>query len=365
MNIVLVGRLNTGVILTGPEKVSFNLYQEFSKYYPTVFIEYFQKSSENSNYFTRYFGKYIKDDNERIICLGHFRLFLYLLKNQPDVIHILSAERFTIPVFLYKILLRGKIITTFHSVIRFEITKDLVRRYQFNCLKDYLWEWLAIKYSDNLVFVSERHLTLVKEYYQLETKIIAIIPNGIEKEFYSINVERKTNDFLNVIFYNGINDTIDRGLFQIIENFKELAQESIRLFVISSKNNPQIIGPNIQLVLPMGKEDLLNFLINKHVLIKSTTYDSFSIFTAECMAAGLVPIISNNVGLESFIRNEKNGFVYQHLNPQEMLKILSKIINKDYDLHKISINAKQIYSQLNWAIIANKYLNIYKDVYEN
>ena len=365
MKIVLLGRLNTGDILTGPEKVSLNLFQKISEEYHTVFIEYFQKNSARSNLFTRFLGKYIKDENERIICLGHFRLLLYLLKNQPDVIHILSAERFTIPVFFYKILLWGKIITTFHSVIRFEINRDFALRNKINCFKDYLWERLAIRYSDKLVFVSERHLSLFKEYYILEVKKIAIIPNGIEKEFYSINVKREIDDCLNIIFYNGINDTIDRGFIQFIENFKRLASDSIRLFVISGKSISKSTNPKIQLVPPMGKEELLKFLINKHVLIKSTTFDSFSIFTAECMAAGLIPIISNNVGLETYIRNEGNGFVYNHLNPLEMWEIISKLLNKDYDFCTISMNAKQIYSQLNWSIISNRYLNLYKDVYEN
>lgn len=365
MNVALIGRLNNGAILTGPEKVSLNLYQEISEYCPTVFIEYFQKNFKNSNYFTRFLGKYVKVDDKRIIRLGHLRLLHYLIKNQPDVIHILSAERFTIPIYLYKILLRGKIITTFHSVLRFEIPRDFSRRSKFNRYRDYLWEWLAIKYSDKLIFVSEQHFNLVKQYYQLDAKNIAIIPNGIEKEFYTINVKRKINNVINVIFYNGVKDTIDRGLTKIIENLKACKLKSIRLFVISGNNNSCVNTPFIEMVPPMGKEELLKFLINKHILIKSTSFDSFSIFTAECMAAGLIPIISDNVGLESYIENEKNGYVYQHLNPQEIREILSKIINQDYDFNKISINAKQIYLQLSWTKVVKHYLSVYKDEIKN
>ena len=360
MNIVFLGRLNNETILNGPEKVSLNLYKNISEQFPSVFIEYFQKRNINSNSFNRYFGKLDKYNSKKIICLGHVRLLQYLIVNQPDVIHILSSERFTIPVFLYKILLRGKIITTFHSVLRYEIPRNFKRRKQFNRYKDYLWEWLAIKYSDKLVFVSKLHLILSKKYYDLNTKNIAIIPNGIEKEFYSLKVKMKINNNLNVVFYNGVNDTINRGLTQIINNLNSRNLNTIRLFVICSKIKSVMINPNVEIVPPMEKVALLKFLMNKHIIIKSTTFDSFSIFTAECMSSGLIPIISDNVGIEPYIENGKNGFVYKHRDPKEMLKILSKILNKEYNLNKISNNAKQIYFQLSWAKIVKQYLDFYK-----
>ena len=78
MKIVLLGRLNTGDILTGPEKVSLNLFQKISEEYHTVFIEYFQKNSARSNLFTRFLGKYIKDENERILSVVILFLQIYI-----------------------------------------------------------------------------------------------------------------------------------------------------------------------------------------------------------------------------------------------------------------------------------------------
>ncbi|MHB1686880.1 MAG: glycosyltransferase family 4 protein [Ignavibacteriaceae bacterium] len=360
MKIVFLGRFKEGAILSGPEKFSLRLYQNVSAYSDTVFIEYFQKSYEGSNSFSRLFGKLNKKEDGTTLRLGHIRLFFYLIKSKPDVIHILTAERFTIPVYFYKRLLRGKIITTFHSVLRFEIPNDYSRRNQFNRYRDYLWEWLAIRFSNQLIFVSKQHLSLAKRFFDLKENRIAIIPNGVEKEFYAPDSIKNFNHVLNIVFYNGINDSIDRGINLVVQALNQINQSLIKLFVIGKRIKLDGVKFNIEFVAPMQKEVLVKFLVDKQILIKSSAYDSFSIFAAECMSAGLIVVISDNVGLSSYINDGRNGFVYNHLQPEIMKNIILKIINRSYDLDKISLEAKKIFFELSWRKIAEQYLNIYR-----
>ncbi|MHB8336403.1 MAG: glycosyltransferase family 4 protein [Ignavibacteriaceae bacterium] len=360
MKIVLLGKLKEGTILSGPEKFSKILFQNISSFLETVFIEYYHKSYKGSNFLTRLFGKDINNGNPLILRFGSIRLFFYLIKNKPDIIHILTAERFTIPVYLYKRLLRCKIITTFHSVLRFEIPNDYSRRNQFNRYRDYLWEWLAIRFSNQLIFVSKQHLNLAKRFFDLKENRIAIIPNGVEKEFYAPDSIKNFNHVLNIVFYNGINDSIDRGINLVVQALNQVNQSLIKLFVIGKRIKLDGVKFNIEFVAPMEKEELVKFMVDKQILIKSSVYDSFSIFTAECMSAGLIVIISDNVGLSSYINDGLNGFVYNHLQPEKMENIILKIINRSYYLDQISLEAKKIFFELGWHKIAEQYVNIYK-----
>ncbi|MCX8011459.1 MAG: hypothetical protein N3A61_09925 [Ignavibacteria bacterium] len=122
MKIVLIGRYNQSEILSGPEKFAKRLFHYLSKSDNDVkFIDYFFKNRQDSKLLRRLFGYNQIKDEENIYRIGTIRLFFFLLKLKPDVVHIVTAERFIIPIFFYKIFFRFKICATIHSILKFEI----------------------------------------------------------------------------------------------------------------------------------------------------------------------------------------------------------------------------------------------------
>ena len=110
----------------------------------------------------------------------------------------------------------------------------------------------------------------------------------------------------------------------------------------------------------MSQDSLSEFLSDKHFVIKSNEFDSFSIFTAECMAMGVIPIISENTGIKELIDNNVNGFV---LKQKENISLqLKNIFENKFDLDKISLNTSKIYEKLNWEKISEQYISLYKSV---
>ncbi|MFZ0453080.1 MAG: glycosyltransferase [Ignavibacteriaceae bacterium] len=362
MKIVYLGKFNNQSVLSGPEKYSINLFNFISTNMETVFIEYYFKSYRNSSIFTRLFGKETISGLPNVTRLGSIRILLYLIKYNPGIIHILTAERYTIPVYLYKRLLKGKIITTFHSVLRFEIPNDIIRRKKTGRFKDYIWEKFAIKFSDKLIFLSKQHIELAKKFYDFVDNKTAIIPHGVESEFYNPDKIMNIDESFNIVFYDGINDSIERGLDWIVSELNKLNLKRIKFYIIGSTK--KIINANFyyEFVSPMGKGDLINFLKDKQILLKSNVYDSFSIFTLECMTAGLIVIVPEKVGLSSYVNNGENGFLYECENTNQLETIMVGVLNQKYDLHKISINASKIYFKLEWRIIKSMYLNYYKNI---
>ncbi len=364
MKIVIAGVYNSSEILSGPQKFANRLFNQLCLLNDeAVFIQYFFKWINRSNIFLRWFGKELVKKKPRIIRLGHLRIFLFLIKYQPEIINIVTPERFLIPLFFYKFFLRAKIVVNVHSILRDEIPLTLNKNNKLSRFKDYLYEWLVFRFSDCLVFLSGRQIELAKKYYSLRNKRVEILPNGIDKDFVKNNLFPDRNNELRMVFYNGINSNehLDRGLNNLLNILNEIKDIDIKLSVIGYEKNNIKTSYNfsVKYIKPMKKSDLLNFLSDKHIFIKSLSFDSFSIMAAECMAFGLIVVISENVGISSYIKNGINGFVYK--NYDELKLILSGIKRRN-DCENISVHASKIINELSWENVCNQYIKFYGNI---
>lgn len=361
MKIVLLGRLHEGEIPFGPQKVAQQLYSHLLKHNIKVeFIEYFFKIYKNSTWVKRFLGYETSADNVKRF--GIIRLFIYLLRTQPDIIHIVTLERFILSVFFYKFLLRSKIIVTFHSILKYEIPRRTNKPTNFGKFKDYLLEYFAIKFSDRLIFLSTPHYNLARKFYKFSENKTTVIPNGLE-----IQEKPKLKDFnfscgINIVFYNG-NDEIDRGFEQLLLTLEKV-NVPVNLYVLGGKKYiaERKTFLKIHYVGMIPHNELSEFLSKMHIVIKSNVIDSFSIFVGECMSLGLIPVLSEKIGISEYIENEVNGFVYKNENIEEVKMILENIYNGQYDIQKISQNAQNIVDELNWGNVSKKYIEVYKSV---
>ncbi len=361
MKIVLLGRLQEGEISFGPQKVAQQLYSHLLKNNINVeFIEYYFKIYKDSTWFNRFFGYEVFAGNVKR--LGIIRLFIYLLRTQPDIIHIVTLERFIIIVFLYKFLLRSKFVVTFHSILKYELSKRKNKPTNYGKLKDYLLEYFAIKYSDRLIFLSTPHYSLAREFYKFSEKKVNIVPNGVE-----ILIQRSIKEFnftrgINIVFYYGGGEK-DRGFEQLL-SVLENVYVPVMLYVLgkiecySFRSNFVKIY-NLKL---MPHDELYEFLTEIHIVIKSNVVDEFPLFVGECMSLGLIPVLSEKIGISEYIVNGVNGFVYASEKIEEVKMVLENIYNGHYDIQSISHNAQNIVDELNWNKIALEYLKVYKSV---
>jgi glycosyltransferase involved in cell wall biosynthesis len=362
MNIALLGRYGEDEIVTGPERVARELFLELkNKNIPVVFIEYFFSGYKGTSLIKKLFGKkYFK--NKTIQRLGIFPLIFTFLKNEYDIIHIINSQRFLFfPVFLKKII-SGKLVTTFHGLMHKEISKN--HYLQKRKFIDFWVESLLVKKSDLIIFPSEILYDAFSKHYNISSKKSQIIPNGISKIFIRQDSSfPPIEDAIKMIFYNGFDTSINRGLAELLGMLKNVKCK-VELYVIGERTDVNINNINIEMsfIEPMSQSDLIKLLEKKHLIIKSNTFDTFSIIVAECMSFGLIPIVHENIGMKDFIKNEFNGFIYSENSQNELSDLLNNIHNGTYDLFKISANARNIYEQLNWTKISDQYLAGYKSV---
>ncbi|MCX8011460.1 MAG: glycosyltransferase [Ignavibacteria bacterium] len=184
----------------------------------------------------------------------------------------------------------------------------------------------------------------------------------MDEIFYNPNKKLEIKDTMKIVFYNGVSADIERGLMKVIEILNVVSHSvKIELFILGQSANIPTASKNLIIIQEFlkSKEQLIEFLKDKHFCIKSNVFDSFSIFAAECMASGLILVISDNVGLSHFIKNGENGFIYNKNNSTEAIHILSDIVKGKYNLNQISKNASEIVKILNWKLISEQYLEEY------
>ena len=361
MNILLVGRYGEGDILTGPERVARELFSELTKNnIQAVFIEYYFSGYKGSSLLKKMFGKeYIY--NRLILRLGIFPFLFMLHQKKFEIIHIVNSQRFILFLLMLNPFFSGRIVTTMHGFIRNEIpTKNIWKKRYFIDL----WvEKFLVKKSKLLIFPSKLLFETFNKHYIISQKKYQIIPNGVSKIFWN----RATSfphfeNSIKLVFYNGFSNAINRGLDKLLDLMNSLKCE-VQLFVIGDKVE---VKPekNIQIYFtdPMSHAGLINFVSDKHFIIKSSVFDSFSILIAECMTLGLIPIISENVGIKDVIKHGENGFVYNSSSSNELSELMNEIYHGKYNLDLISANAKETSKNLNWEKITEEYISAYKSI---
>lgn len=361
MKIVLVGRYGEGDILSGPEKVGKKLFYYISKSNPnSKFLTYFFKSGKRRKTKELLFGSETVATNPSIRRFGILKLAADIIKNRPDLVHLVTFERFELLIVFLKIFLRFKLVYTIHGIYKYERKIFYKKPKFFSDVKDLFLERLLVSKSDTLIFLSLQMFKLAQNYYKIDESKITIIPNGVSIPDFSREKKIDLSIGLEIVFYNGLVDFRARGLEKLIRIIFDGGINNYHLSVLGKPIKPGF--NNVTFHSPMSDNLLFSFLINKHVYIDNLDYTPFSILALEAMALGLILIVSDDSGISSYINSGQNGFVYNSERPEEIGEILNDIFAGKYDLDIISQNAKKIYLKLNWHKVAQQYLAAYKTI---
>ena len=364
MKIIFLGRYNPSENLRGPEKAAKRLFESVASRNPdTIFIEYFFDGRE-FNYAKKIFGaEKIVEGGKAIFRLGIVRLFFLLLKENPEIIHLVTFERFAFVAFIYKIFTKVKIVYTVHGIIFFENNYLKENLPFFYKVKDKYFEKLVFDYSDKIIFLSNISLKSAAKYLKIDKEKIEIIPNGIDECFYEVQrIPKQEKEAPLKIVFVGDYFRKEKGLDFLMNSLKDI-HFPIELFIISK---PTVIYDSlnslylkIKFIDKLEQEKYAKFLNDKDIIISSSFYENFSISVVEAMAAGLVPIVTKETGMSELIQNGVNGFVFNYGDSFMLIKLLN-ILSEDFPKLKIiNTNVRKIFVQLSWEKIAADYSILY------
>ncbi len=370
MKVLFLGRYNSTEVLTGPEKVAKRIYKEFNKSGNTAFLEYFF-DGRKYGFFKKIFSKKViaEEGDSVVVRLGLLRILIFLIRAKPSIIHIITYERFALIIFIYKLISKVKIIYSVHGIIAHEnhIHRNI---HGFLKFKDSYCESIFLRYSDKIIFISGQTISIAEKYYQIQKEKIEIIPNGIDAVFSLIGKEKKyiSDKPLEIIFV-GDGDKKEKGFDFLIGclnyiDFPVNVYSVGNRFIIEgniSKANPNQ-NINLTFLEKMDTEAFAAFMLDKDIYISPSSYEIFSIAAIEAMAEGLVPVVTQETGMSSYIREDENGFKFKYGDKERVYEILKDLNHKREKLRKISENAKTIYFLLSWEIVSSKYKELFSSL---
>ncbi|CAN5669820.1 glycosyltransferase family 4 protein [soil metagenome] len=362
MNIVFIGNYNKSEVLTGPEKVAKRIFDEYIKTDKAVFLEYFQDGN-TYNLSKKIFGKEIirQTENGLILRVGVVQLFMQLIKLKPQIVHILTFERFAKLTFSLKRFLKFKVIFNLHGIVYYENTELNIVENSLS-KKNYKAEKIFLNCSDVILYLSEFYLEIGKKFYELKSEKLVKIKNGVDEMFHRKESRTTYNKVLKVVFSGDIKRK-DKG-YNFLKEALRRTNVRIELYIIGSRKYDEYISDNIDLIFAgfLNADELSTFYKNKDIFISASLYDTFSIASAEAMSSGLTLIATDTTGISEFIEDGVNGFIIKYGDVNRLSEIISKL-NTDRNLKKsISLNGERIYNELNWSEVIKDYKLVYKNI---
>lgn len=241
-------------------------------------------------------------------------------------------------LFLTPIVTKASIPVTWveHQEIRSWLTKNPWKR-----------RYKKISNSVKIIPISKKNEGVLLDELQLDKRSIEFIVNGVDVEaIQSVSFEVKKNSIL------AANRMIPKkGLYDLVEALLLLKKRGVEFsakilgegeerrkiedFIAKNEMKNEVEVENF-----LKKENWIKSLNEAEVYVSCArdTNETFSLNSAEAMAAGCKCVITSCSGIASFVEDGKNAFLVEPKNPN---KLADKIIEAINASEEISVNAKE------------------------
>ena len=336
MRIAFIGDLPKTDSPTGPERFASELFEEMKKHHEVWFYQYVC-SDRPCTWSEKFFGALEVNSNRQMIKGGLFPILYHFLKNQWDILHVVTYLRSSVAFLLISKVKRVKSVYTVHGVIAYEnqlkpfLSKDFV-------LKNLISEKLITTLSAKIVTVSSLVRNKLVEFYSVKKTEIAIIPNGIK--FIPIKSYPKDNEskILRIIIYAGMQTRVD--LLNQLINFISLNRNIFSLVIVGDKDGIKSGSENVQIKRKLIHQEWLNELSWGDICINISLFESFSLSSLEALQAGLCLFLNDYIGISEFLQE---GIEFIRYNPEEPDSMENQLIEVYQDrtrMAQISANGR-------------------------
>lgn len=190
----------------------------------------------------------------------------------------------------------------------------------------------SYKLADSILTISNY---LKKELFEVFDRDSYVIPNGIN--YSLIHHQACKKDASQITITIVLRNNVMKGDWLAIDIIKRLSKlkKQIKINLVSINKN--IVLPELDkkqnLIVetingPLNRCSIYQLLQESDFYIDTSLSEGFGLTALESMAAGCIPIVSNSIGINEYLINNKNGIIIDNLNhPQQYIEAISKIIN--------------------------------------
>lgn len=221
---------------------------------------------------------------------------------------------------------------------------------------------LSYKLPDEMICISDYLKKMLKNDFNRDAKMIN---NGINTMLLNTNKTNKKAKVITMVLRN----SPMKGDWLLLDILKKIISrlDNIEINLIYMSNNilfPECNKKNIKInkyLGPLKREEIAKILKKSDIFIDSSLNEGFGLLPLEAMMCGCVPIVSNSLGNNSYIKNGKNGYLIKEMNDTE--KYLSKIdeVIKDDNLFmELRDCAQKTALEFDQEVVYKKYTDYFK-----
>ncbi len=292
----------------------------------------------------------------------YFKIYSILRKVRPEAV-VLHGPAFILPVWLYK-KTHGKV-------------KVIVRETQAHHLKTKRdWQWLkwAAKLANTLIFLTTESLTgVIEKFPQLPVqKKAVIIPNGIDTDLYSPNVESASDEVLVLGMQSRLqkikdHPTLFRCFKAVQEKYKgrkirlRIAGDGATRSELEKLAEELGIMRDIEFCGMLNETDLVPFMKGLDIYIHATYGETLSNSIMQAMSCGL-PIVASDVwGVNNMLAEKITALLVPVEDVQAMTAAVSLLIENDKLRDALGKNAREVaLDRYSNDRLFKQYMDVYK-----
>lgn len=293
---------------------------------------------------------------------------------QPDIIHFIGSG----PTILFlNRMTRKKSILTQHGIIEEELK-------YLNSFSVKLFTY--IKIIINKIYLSDfKYRVFISHYIsklgdKSKIKLWAVIPNPVNKMFFEMsNHNQNTLDEINKIIVVGNISPLKNQILGLklanmlllnnLYNFNLIfaghtKNSNYYQKLLAYLGHNQNLDNYVEFIGNIRHELLINYLAESKFLLVLSLHENTPMVIAEAQSMGKVVIAPNLGGINEMIEHEKNGFLYNTNNLEQLYSIFFKLLT-NFDSNLISVAARKwAYEKYHPDIIVKMTSNFYNKCLE-
>lgn len=221
---------------------------------------------------------------------------------------------------------------------------------------------LSYKISNSLFTISSYLNRELKKVFGEDSQII---PNGINIDLTHLNHSKNLETPTITIIMRGSAMKGDWLLMDILKKLGNLETSLIINLVSIDKNIslPFISNQNITINLLSGPQDRLTIyqlLQKSNFYIDTSLSEGFGLTALEAMSAGCIPIVSDSMGINEYIKNGHNGIIIKDVNnANSYIREINKLLKNHDSSQTLSQNAIDTAQQYDFDNFISQYIDYF------
>ena len=212
----------------------------------------------------------------------------------------------------------------------------------------------------------------ISNYLQNELKNVfnepsSVIPNGINYDLIHTDKSSrkvKTQPVITLI----MRDNVMKGdwlLFDIIKKLSTIDKPTkINLVTINKKLIlPSINEKNVEINVlngPQNRKTIYQLLQESDIYVDASLSEGFGLTALEAMATGCVPVVSDSMGINEYIKNNQNGIIIKDTNnSNSFVKEIKKLLSDDHKLQSLSEQCLATAKAYDFDTITKRYISYF------